>query len=256
VNRQGALFAGRTVVWFSCGVSSAVAAKLVCEEVPDALVINHDLFASEHPDNRRFFDDVQRWIGRAIQTTRHHKYADIDAVFEGERYLRGIHGAPCTRALKREAGKNVVDWHDRQVFGMTAEETTRIDAFEKHDPLLNVWWILRDKGITKADCFARVTAAGIELPAMYRLGYKNNNCIGCVKGGMGYWNKIRRDFPEVFARRSAQERSIGASVIKGVFLDELPPNGGRYESEQSISCGPMCGLELEPEEVKSATIRT
>lgn len=31
---------------------------------------------------------------------------------------------------------------------------------------------------------------------MYDLGYANNNCIGCVKGGIGYWNKIRIDFPE------------------------------------------------------------
>lgn len=59
---------------------------------------------------------------------------------------------------------------------------------------------------------------------MYDLGYPNNNCVGCVKGGMGYWNKIRVDFPEVFERRARQEREIGHSCIKGVFLDELDPN--------------------------------
>ncbi len=42
---------------------------------------------------------------------------------------------------------------------------------------------------------------------MYDLGYPNNNCIGCVKGGMGYWNKIRKDFPEVF-----QKRAVARSV--------------------------------------------
>ena len=25
---------------------------------------------------------------------------------------------------------------------------------------------------------------GIEIPVMYRLGYNNNNCVGCVKGGI------------------------------------------------------------------------
>ena len=52
---------------------------------------------------------------------------------------------------------------------------------------------------------------GIKRPIMYDLGYSNNNCIGCVKGGMGYWNKIREDFPEVFQARAKLEREIGRS---------------------------------------------
>jgi hypothetical protein len=54
--------------------------------------------------------------------------------------------------------------------------------------------------------------AGIEIPAMYKMGYNNNNCIGCVKGGMGYWNKIRKDFPEVFNRMAVIEREVGCNV--------------------------------------------
>ncbi len=54
-----------------------------------------------------------------------------------------------------------------------------------------------------------IERAGIELPAMYKLGYRNNNCIGCPKGGMGYWNKIRVDFPEVFERMAALQRELG-----------------------------------------------
>ena len=55
---------------------------------------------------------------------------------------------------------------------------------------------------------------GIKRPAMYDLGYGNNNCIGCLKGGMGYWNKIRIDFPEVFDRYSSLERETGHSRKK------------------------------------------
>ena len=83
--------------------------------------------------------------------------------------------------------------------------------------------------------------AGIELPAMYRLGYRNNNCIGCVKGGLGYWNKIRRDFPDAFRKMSQFERQIGAR-INPVYLDELDPRRGRYESELEIECGPVCNM--------------
>ena len=75
---------------------------------------------------------------------------------------------------------------------------------------------------------------------MYDLGYPNNNCIGCVKGGMGYWNKIRVDFPEVFAQRAKQERAIGHSCIKGIFLDELEPNRGRMNLEVMEDCSIAC----------------
>ena len=56
--------------------------------------------------------------------------------------------------------------------------------------------------------------AGIKQPVMYSMGYNNNNCIGCVKGGMGYWNKIRKDFPEVFAQMAQIERDVGATCLK------------------------------------------
>ena len=50
-------------------------------------------------------------------------------------------------------------------------------------------------------------------PLMYDLGYPNNNCIGCVKGGMGYWNHIRKDFPEVFeVGRSWKEKLVIQSL--------------------------------------------
>lgn len=86
-----------------------------------------------------------------------------------------------------------------------------------------------DQGITKDQCYFEIHKAGIVLPEMYLLGYDNNNCIGCPKGGMGYRNKIKRDFPERFNRVAMLSRQIGAKLLKrtvdGVetrhFLDEL-----------------------------------
>ncbi len=48
---------------------------------------------------------------------------------------------------------------------------------------------------------------------MYRLGYVNNNWVGGWKGGMGYWNKIRVDFPDVFAEAVAITLFIGMVAI-------------------------------------------
>src|SRR5262249_8611775 len=97
--------------------------------------------------------------------------------------------------------------------------------------------------LRKSDCLELLTRAGLELPAMYRLGYNNNNCVGCVKGGAGYWNKIRRDFPATFARMATLERELGATVIRvdgeRVSLDELDPNAGRHD-EPAPACSLFC----------------
>jgi hypothetical protein len=84
---------------------------------------------------------------------------------------------------------------------------------------------------------------GIKRPAMYDLGYSNNNCVGCVKGGMGYWNKIRVDFPEIFNQRAKLEREIGHSCLKECFLDELDPDKGK-NNVVIPDCGIMCELAI------------
>ena len=89
---------------------------------------------------------------------------------------------------------------------------------------------------------------------MYALGYDHNNCIGCVKGGKGYWNKIRRDFPDRFKRMAEIERELNYPVT-GIFLDELDPEAGRNVKEPNIDCGLYCGEwnQLIPLTVKKIT---
>lgn len=85
---------------------------------------------------------------------------------------------------------------------------------------------------------------------MYELGYPNNNCIGCVKGGAGYWNKIRVDFPDVFKQRSVDERMVGASCIKGTFLDQLDPNSGHRQKIIIDDCGILCEINSDKDGMK------
>lgn len=55
-------------------------------------------------------------------------------------------------------------------------------------------------GYDKEDCLKIVQDAGISVPRMYQYGFRNNNCFGtgCVQGGIGYWQKMRDEFPEKF----------------------------------------------------------
>lgn len=238
----------RHLIWFSCGAASAVAAKLGTDAYGSRCeVVYCDTMASEHRDNRRFFEDVQRWIDRPITVIQSAKYATIDDVFERTKYMSGLAGARCTTELKklpREAFQHPDDVH---VFGYTAEEAKRAEDFENRNPSLKVDWILIERNITKDRCLSELRSAGIALPAMYALGFEHNNCLGCVKSSSpGYWNRVRRVFPDVFERRARQSKAINARLVrvKGerVFLDQLPPD--EDAPDDAIECGPVCQMPL------------
>lgn len=237
---------GRVLVWFSAGAASAVAAKLAILAAGDRPVtVAYTNPGSEHEDNERFVTDCEAWLGRPVLRLRSQRYADTWQVWEERRYLNGPAGALCTTELKKRVRFDFQEADDLQVFGYTIEERDRAERFRRNNPEVSLWCPLIDDGLRKSDCLAIIERAGIRLPAMYLLGYRNNNCVGCVKGGQGYWNKVRRDFPLVFHRMSALERSIGASCINGTFLDELPPSAGRYQDEPDMDCSLLCAATSE-----------
>lgn len=233
----------RKLMWFSCGIASACAAKLAVTEYTETEVLYCDTLKYEHQDNTRFLKDVEKWIGKEIKILRSKKYSDIYDVFDKTGWLVGHGMARCTTELKRVPRFEYQKPDDIHIFGYTVEEKKRAERFEEQN-VEKVQWILIEHGMTKQDCVDMVQSAGVEVPAMYKLGYKNNNCIGCVKGGMGYWNKIRKDFPEMFEKMAQQERKMGVSCVRGTFLDELKEGRGTYESEVSLECGVLCQTEL------------
>lgn len=253
----------RIVCLFSCGAASAVATKLAIARRPDAeLVIYNNHIVEEHPDNERFLRDCERWFDRPVEVAQNEDYGgSIYEVFRRNRFLKGRTGAPCTKKLKREMREKFMRPDDLVVIGFTAEEGGRLDRFIDANNGMRVWPILIESNLTKADCLGIIQRAGIELPAMYKLGYANNNCRGCVKGGQGYWNKIRRDFPEYFERMAKMQDLLGPGSYfwagadkKRISLRELPPHAGKYEDEPEISCGIVCELvEIETREPDSAS---
>jgi hypothetical protein len=239
----------RLVCWFSCGAASAVATKIALAENAGRLPVEvvRVYVEEEHPDNERFAADCERWFGAPIRVLRDEIYgASIYGVFQKERYIAGVAGAACTRRLKKHVREAFERPGDRQVFGYTAEEQDRADRFIDANSHVDLWPVLIEKGLGKADCLAMVERAGIELPAMYALGYRNNNCVGCVKGGAGYWNKVRADFPEAFDRMATLSRSLGVRMMRNgedrIFLDELQIGAGDYPAEPEVQCGIFCEM--------------
>lgn len=238
----------RVVCWFSCGAASAVAAKLTIEKYGSRAVVVYTDPKGEHPDNVRFLRDCEKWFGREVIKLSNNLYTSPWDVMRKERYIVGPTGAHCTGAMKRELRFTFQRPDDIQVFGYTSEEQDRADQFREQNFEVHLETPLIDRGISKARCLGMVQEARIELPAMYKLGYRNNNCIGCPKGGMGYWNMIRRDFPAQFQMMAELERDVGASCLRetvdGVkrrlFLDELAPDRGNMLTEPDIECSLMC----------------
>lgn len=233
----------RNIVWFSCGASSAVALKIAVNDLENVEAVYCDT-GGEHEDNLRFLLDVQTWCKKNITIVKSQRFIDHLDCCEKLNYWANLHGAPCTVNLKKKVRENYQRPGDTHIFGYTIEERNRAAGFVIRNRGLLTKWILIENKLDKADCLSIIKRAGIEIPKMYKLGYDHNNCIGCVKGGMGYWNKIRIDFPYVFKRVAILERKMGKSILlddkQPLYLDELEPTRGNYDTEPKIRCDIYC----------------
>ena len=241
----------RVVSWFSCGAASAYATYLGHRKytnIPFEAV--YCKVAEEHPDNIRFLHEFSTFTDIPVVTIGDSKHnQSIFEVFRKRKFIKGPTGAPCTMLLKKNVRKAYERDSDIQIFGYTAEEESRADRFIDSNNSVNVDFILLEKNITKNQCLEFVKDMGIEIPTMYKLGYSNNNCIGCVKGGMGYWNKIRVDFPNAFSKMALLERELGHSINKDkngpVYLDVLASDRGNVQKDKPGDCGFTCEWKQE-----------
>lgn len=250
------------IAWFSCGITSAVACKLAIDKYgADSVEVYYIHIDTAHEDNARFISDCEKWFGKKINIIKSRKYKDQFDVIDKERYINGPDGAKCTKVLKKyvrfELEQSFVpDLFDQdkpiitnQVHGFEFDinQITRAIDFKMDYPYTNPLFPLIEERLSKENSAQILLDAGIELPAMYILGYNNNNCVGCVKGGKGYWNKIRVDFPPVFKLMAVKERVLNRSCINGQFLDELDPEDGRTPKPIIPSCSVVCEDIAPPE---------
>jgi len=227
-----------------------VATKLALSKYGDRCEIVNAYIEEEHEDNRRFLADCERWFGRTIALLRDEKYgASTIEVFKQNRFIKSRYGAKCSSVLKRRVLDKFNLPGDVMVFGYTVEEIERFEDFQERNPNRPAIAPLVDAGLTKENCKAMLERAGIQLPLMYRLGYSNANCVGCVKGGEGYFRAIREDFPEQFEKLAAVEEDIGENAYlfrnrktgKRYSLREIPAGKAR-RNDLVPQCGVLCEL--------------
>lgn len=265
----------RVVAWWSGGIASAYACYLALQIYKNVVIVYQDTH-NEDPDTYRFLFDCEKLYSQPIERISRigQDYQHISDIWTKYLSLNTAKGAICSTELKREVREAYqnLDTDHAQIFGYDATEPERHFNMRRNYPEINCVSLLLDNKIGKEDCIKFFQEKGIEIPEAYKLGYRNNNCLltGCVRGGIGYWQKYSVDFPDRFDAMAVREHEYtdakgqpvtilkdqskkNGSGFKPVFLKPHPKypdikdlsmmKGRRVES--LVECNGFCGT-IEP----------
>ena len=119
----------------------------------------------------------------------------------------------------RELWEKEIDYkYTHQVFGFEfgKKEMNRAISMKMNHPKSKPIFPLIGMGYDKKECIRILRDEyKIRVPLMYDMGFVNNNCFGtgCVQGGIGYWQKMQREFPDKFNAMAKMEHYL--SELKG-----------------------------------------
>jgi len=225
----------KIICWWSGGITSAVACKIAIDhygkEKCRSIFIDT---GNEDYDTYRFKKDCEKWYGIEIESITglsKEKFPTIQSVWRHYKSLNVANGAICSSTLKRDVR---LKWqkenhYKHQVFGFDIDEPKRAKGMKINYLKAKAIYPLLLFAYSKKDCLNIVEQAGIKVPLAYVLGFKNNNCLKtmCIQGGIGYWQKVRKDMPEKFETMAAMEHEL--TDLKGeavTMLKDQSKGGG------------------------------
>lgn len=200
------------IAWWSGGADSAIVCWLclIWFGKQNVRVVFIDT-RNEDDDTYRFKDDCEKWWGVRIETICTEDWDTIEEIWDCYLSLNVATGAICSTELKRVVRQNfqMKNTFSYQAFGYDAEakEIERAREMKRNYPDSRPIFPLIYELISKGAAIKLLQKHGILPPVSYRMGYTNNNCLktGCVKGGIGYWQKFRIDFPDRFDAMADRE---------------------------------------------------
>lgn len=251
------------IAWWSGGVTSAVTCKICIDwfGAESVRLIFIDT-KNEDEDTYRFKADCEKWYEKEIETITNPDFNNIQEVWYKNLSLNVATGAKCSQMLKRIVRER---WERKnaysfQAFGFDVDEINRAKSMKLNHPSSKPIFPLISELLKKKDCVKIIQQANdmflnIELPRTYKLGFLNNNCwqTGCVQGGIGYWQKIKAEYPAKFEAMAKIEHEL--TDLKGepvTMLKDQGKDGGlvflkphiRYPEIKDISM--MRGREVKP----------
>lgn len=205
--------------WWSGGVTSAVACKLAIDlygrENNRVIMIDTK---NEHEDTYRFKEECEKWYGVKIETLSAigDTYKNIEDVWRTHKSLNVASGAVCSYMLKRRVREKWEKYNKftHQVFGFEFEkkEFNRAKSLQMNHGHTHPIFPLLMFGYDKEKCISILQGAGIKVPQAYMMGFRNNNCLktGCTQGGIGYWKKMQKEYPDKFNKMADMEHELTA----------------------------------------------
>lgn len=198
------------IAWFSGGADSAITCWLCLKWFGKSRVrIVFIDTKNEDEDTYRFKKDCEAWWGVYIEPISSDKWDNIEEVWEHYLSLNVATGAICSTELKRIVRQDfqMRNNFSYQAFGYDIDEPNRAINIMNHHPDSNPIFPILYELLKKGAAIRILQKNGIEPPKAYQMGYSNNNCLktGCVKGGIGYWQKFKIDFPDRFDEMAERE---------------------------------------------------
>lgn len=214
----------KRIVMFSGGAGSWYTARRVAEKHgTDDLIL---LFADtqmEDEDLYRFLDEAAADTGGELVKVSEGR--NPWQVFFDVRFLGNSRIDPCSKILKRHLLRQWLEEHcdsaDTVVYiGIDWTEEHRYVKAQKYwhpwrceAPLCDPPWV------GKPQILEALSASGIALPKLYRLGFPHNNCGGfCIKAGQAHFKLLLRTMPERYAFHERCEQEIREYLGKDVAI--------------------------------------
>lgn len=188
----------------------------------------HERFGGEDRSLYRFLFQISHHLDIDIERLEDSDGRSIWAVmFEKRMIVRLMPGglyAPCSERLKR---LRILSWLEENfepgtytiVLAMSWDEGHRIDAAQAFWDC-PVWCPLTERPyVDNCHIIDYLTAAGIDIPALYLEGFHHNNCNGgCVKAGQAHFANLCRKRPLVYAYWEQQEAAPSRYLGKKVTI--------------------------------------
>lgn len=225
------------IAWWSGGITSAITCWLCAcwfgiENVRFVFIDTHN----EDDDTYRFKVECERWYEKKIETITNPDFDNIEQVWFNSLSLNVATGAKCSQMLKRLVRERFekANPFSYQAFGFTFEETKRAKAHFLNNARSRPIFPLIMNCLSKERCLKILESHNclftpLQAPRTYKLGFQNNNCFktGCVQGGIGYWQKMQREYPDKFEKMAAVEHRL--TDLKGepvTMLKDQSKGGG------------------------------
>lgn len=229
------------IAWWSGGVTSAFACRFCLnwfgnENVRIIFIDTHN----EDDDTYRFKAECEKWYEKDIEIICSDKYKTIQDVWYDNLSLNVATGAVCSYYLKRVVREKFEKENNFsfQSFGFDIKEINRAKGMKENNPKSKAIFPLIYELLTKKECTRILEKENnlfhpLRLPRAYYEGYHNNNCFktGCVQGGIGYWQKIKREYPQKFDEMAKIEHEISErkGKIVTILRQEISVKGDKIK---------------------------